>query len=98
MKKNKYNPRASVCRATPPGVMLEEYIAEGQISVQQLAEGLGISIYHVLCILEGRIRMTPMIAEKLGPLLGMSPQVWLNLQHYYDTALAETWGRRRMKS
>lgn len=97
MGKNKYNPWASWVRKVPPGEILYEYVECGQLTVQQIAEGMGISIYHVFCLFEGVVRITSPIAHRLATVTGRSAQFWLNLQAQYDEAVAPEWSRRRMR-
>jgi plasmid maintenance system antidote protein VapI len=97
MAKNRYRPRASWVRKVPPGEILYEYVSCGEFTVQQIAEGLGISIYHTLCLFEGAVRITPILAKKLAMLTGRNANLWLNIQTQYDEAIASEWSRRRMK-
>lgn len=92
---NQYNPRAKRKQAVPPGEILYEYVTSGQLTVQRLAEELGISIFHVLCIFEGRVRITPILAQRLAPITQTSAQTWMHLQQFYDDDIAARWSRRK---
>jgi len=97
MGKNRYRPRASWVRKVPPGEILYEYVTCGELTVQQIAEGLGISIYHTLCLFEGVVRITWPIARKLAEVTGRPAHLWISLQAQYDEAIASEWSRRRMR-
>lgn len=73
-----------------PGVILEEhYLKPLNLSLQKLADHLGIARNTLFKIRTGRGNITPGIALALGNAFDTTPQFWLNLQQKYDLWIEE---------
>jgi addiction module HigA family antidote len=75
---------------THPGEILREDVipALGRPKAE-IARLLGISRQTLYDILDEKQPVTPMMALRIGKLLGTSPESWLNMQRDYDLRLAE---------
>ncbi len=72
-----------------PGEILEEELAEINMSAAHLARILGVPTNRITQILAGKRSITADTALRLGRWLGTGPQFWMNLQQLYDVRLAE---------
>ena len=77
--------------AIPPGEGLLEEIEFRGISPQELAASLGLRVEAVNELIVGDRAITPDIAARLEITLGISAQLWLNLEARYRTILARQW-------
>ena len=77
--------------AIPPGEGLLEEIEFRGISPQELASSLSLHVEAVKELIEGERAITPDIAARLEITLGISAQLWLNLEARYRTTLARQW-------
>ena len=77
--------------AIPPGEGLLEEIEFRGISPQELAASLGLRVEDVNELIVGDRAITPDIAARLEITLGISAQLWLNLEARYRTTLARNW-------
>ena len=75
-----------------PGIVLsEEFLRPMGISVQALAEAIGVSSSLMGEICNGRQAMSASIALRLGRYLAFDPQWFMTMQAKYDlTTAAET--------
>jgi addiction module HigA family antidote len=87
MMKNEFAP------VTPGEMLKEEFLAEYDLSQNQLARAIGISPNRITEIINNRRRITADTALRLGLYFGNSPEFWINLQSHYDLKLA----RRNLK-
>lgn len=72
-------------RPSHPGAMLrEDFLADFELSVSQLAAAIGVSRQSVNELLRGRRAVTPAMALRLAKLFGNSPEFWLNAQRAID--------------
>ncbi len=78
---------------TPGEMLKEEFLAEYELSQNQLAKAVGISPNRITEIVNNRRRITADTALCFGLYFGNSPEFWLNLQTHYDLKLA----RRKLK-
>jgi len=78
---------------TPGEMLKEEFLAEYELSQNQLAKAVGISPNRITEIVNNRRRITADTALRFGLYFGNSPEFWLNLQTHYDLKLA----RRKLK-
>jgi len=78
---------------TPGEMLKEEFLAEYDLSQNQLARAIGISPNRITEIINNRRRITADTALRLGLYFGNSPEFWMNLQSHYDLKLA----RRNLK-
>ena len=72
-----------------PGEDLAEIIGEMEISLERLAETIGVPADTVKSILDGSHPITGDIAMRLGKAFYMSPEFWLNLQKLYELETAK---------
>ena len=77
--------------AIPPGEGLLEEMEFRSISPQELAASLGLRVEAVNELIVGDRAITPDIAASLEITLGISAQLWLNLEARYRTTLARNW-------
>ena len=75
-----------------PGEHLAEFLAELGISQYRLAKAMGVPAVRVNEIVHCRRGITADTALRIGRVLGMTPEFWMNLQQMYDlnVARAET--------
>jgi addiction module HigA family antidote len=72
-------------RPSPPGAVLKGLFLEPRkISVAALAEAVGDSRKHVSQIVNGKARVEPVMAARLGKTLGTSTDISLDLQAAVD--------------
>ena len=69
---------------TPGEILKEEFLAEYELSQNQLANAIGISPNRIADIVNNRRRITADTALRLSLYFGNSAEYWLNLQAYYD--------------
>ena len=82
-------------RPSVPGEILKALFMEPRsISVSDLASIVGISRKHMSQIVNGRARIEPTIAARLGKILGTGAQIWIDLQAELDAWDAEREVRR----
>ena len=74
--------------AIPPGEHLQEEVEYRGISLESLAEGLGLSIQAVEEIFCGERPMTPRTASAVESFLGIPASLWLNMEARYRLTLA----------
>jgi antitoxin HigA-1 len=73
-----------------PGIILEEdYIKPLRLSLQMVADILGISRKTLHKIRIGAGKITPEMALRLSKVFNTTPELWLNLQNKYELWLAE---------
>ena len=75
-------------RVTPGEMLKEEFLAEYQLSQNQLARAIGISPNRIVDIVHNRRRITADTALRLALYFGNSPEFWMNLQTSYDLKMA----------
>ena len=78
---------------TPGEMLKEEFLAEYELSQNQLAKAVGISPNRITEIVNNRRRITADTALRFALYFDNSPEFWLNLQTHYDLKLA----RRKLK-
>jgi addiction module HigA family antidote len=66
---------------TPGEMLKEEFLAEYELSQNQLAKAIGISPNR---------RITADTALRLSLYFGNSPEFWMNLQSHYDLKIARS--------
>jgi antitoxin HigA-1 len=77
-----------------PGKMLkEEFIVPAGMTQRALAKRLGWTVARLNELVNGKRGVTADAALDLADVLGTSPEIWLNLQMYFDLHRAEK--RRR---
>ncbi len=72
-------------RPTHPGEMLrEDFLPDYELTVNGLAEAIGVSRQSVNELLRERRAVSPEMALRLSRLFGNSPEFWLNAQRAVD--------------
>jgi addiction module HigA family antidote len=73
-----------------PGEILREmFINELNLTITEVAEGIGIARANLSAIVNERAGISPELAIKLSEAFGNSAQFWINLQKNYELWLAE---------
>jgi antitoxin HigA-1 len=78
----------------PGDMLLEEFLKPKKISQSKFAKKLGWTAAKLNELIKGKRGITADSALDLSSALKTSPEVWLNLQMYYDLAQAEERRRR----
>jgi len=73
----------------PGKILLEEFLKPMGISQTKLALVIGVPPRRINEIVQGKRRISPDTALRLGRYFGTSPYFWLNLQMDYDLDIAE---------
>ena len=71
-----------------PGEILADELADSGMTASELARILGVPPNRITQILAGKRAVTADTALRLGQWLGVSPELWLNLQKLYEIDLA----------
>jgi addiction module HigA family antidote len=73
----------------PGETIKEEYLVPLGMSVNALARELGIGATRLNEIVRGRRGITADTALRLARYFGTSPELWINLQSFYDLRTAQ---------
>lgn len=80
-------------RALPPShpgtVLRELFMNERNLTITELAKGLGMTRANVSAVVNGRAGISPEMAVKLSAAFGNSANFWTNLQTNYELWHAE---------
>ncbi len=78
---------------TPGEILRDEFMAEYRLSQNKLALDLNTPASIVNRIVNNKLRITAVMALRLGKYFGTTAQFWMNLQTSYDLRVAErqTW-------
>jgi len=69
----------------PPGeILLEEFMKPMGVSTNALARDIDVPPNRISEIIKGKRAITADTALRLGKYLGVSPEIWLDLQTDYD--------------
>jgi len=77
----------------PGEILLEGFMKPLEISINKLARDIHVPPGRISTIVNGKRSITADTALRLGAYLGVSPELWLNLQTDYDLRIA----RRKTK-
>jgi addiction module HigA family antidote len=80
----------------PGETIREDYLVPLGMSVNRLAEALGIGAARLNDIVRGRRGVTADTALRLARCLGTTPEYWLNLQTLYDLRTAQASNRKKI--
>lgn len=82
-----------------PGLMVKSLCLEPlKLSVTDAAIALGISRPTLSKLVNGRMSISPEMAERLSIVFNTSDEMWINLQAKYDLYLAHQYrGRLKLK-
>lgn len=81
----------------PGETIREDYLVPLGMSVNQLAQALGIGAARLNDIVRGRRGVTADTALRLDRCLGTSAEFWLNLQSLYDLRVAAAAARAKIE-
>ena len=73
----------------PGEILREDYINEHDLTISEVAKGLGITRANLSAIVNGRAGISPEMAVKLAEAFGNTAQFWVNLQKNYELWHAE---------
>ncbi len=73
----------------PGETIKEEYLIPLGMSVNALAKALGVSPTRLNDIVRGRRSLTADTALRLARYFGTTPDLWINLQSFYDLRMAQ---------
>jgi len=73
----------------PGEILREDYIKERQLTITEVAQGLGIARANLSAIVNERAGISPELAVKLSEAFGNTAQFWVNLQKNYELWHAE---------
>jgi HTH-type transcriptional regulator/antitoxin HigA len=73
--------------AVPPGETLKELLEDLEMSQAELAARTGLSTKHVNQVVQGHVSLTPDMAARLEPVLGVPARIWNNLESNYRDQL-----------
>lgn len=80
-------------RGLPPShlgeILREDFIKENNLTITEVAEGLGIARANLSAIVNERAGVSPELAIKLSEAFGNTPLFWINLQKNYELWHAE---------
>jgi len=72
-----------------PGEILKEDLADGGISLNELARALRVPMNRISQIVNGKRGITADTALRLARYFGSTAQYWLNLQTAFDLEVAQ---------
>jgi addiction module HigA family antidote len=75
--------------AHPGELLMEEFLKPLGMTSHALAIAVRVPASRIDAIIKGRRSITGDTAIRLGRYFGTSARFWLNLQSYYDLAMAE---------
>lgn len=75
--------------AIPPGETIKELLEDKLLDIDWLTTFTGMSQEQITSLLEGKIPITPYIAQRLEEALQVPAQFWLNLEAIYQEGLAQ---------
>jgi addiction module HigA family antidote len=81
----------------PGETIKEDYLAPLGMSVNRLAEALGIGASRLNEIVRGKRGITADTALRLARCFGTGAEFWLNLQSLYDLRITENKARARIE-
>lgn len=73
----------------PGEILREDYIKERNLTVTEVAEGLGVSRVNLSAVVNERAGISPELAVKLSEAFGNTAEYWVNLQKNYELWHAE---------
>lgn len=73
----------------PGEILREEYIKERNLTITEVAAGLGIARNNLSAVCNERAGISPELAVKLSEAFENTPQFWINLQKNYELWHAE---------
>lgn len=75
--------------ATPPGATVKEQLENRGISQKEFAIRMGMSEKHISNLINGKVQLTPDVAENLEMVLGVPSNFWNKLEAIFREKLAK---------
>ena len=75
-------------------MLLEEFLLPARVSQRAFASRVGWTVAKLNELINGKRGVTADSALDLAAALGTTPELWLNLQMYFDLSRAETKRRK----
>ena len=75
--------------ATPPGGTITEQLEERGMTQNEFSKRMGMSEKQISQLMNGDVRVTPDMAEKLELVLGVPAGFWNNLEAIYQEKLVK---------
>ena len=75
--------------ATPPGATITEQLEERGMTQNEFSKRMGMSEKQISQLMNGDVRVTPDMAEKLELVLGVPAGFWNNLEAIYQEKLVK---------
>ena len=82
--------------ATPPGATIREQLEDRGMTQKNFALRMNLSEKHISQLINGEVRLTPEIAERLEMVLGIPASFWNNLEAIYQEKLAKVKAENEM--
>ncbi|GAA4419158.1 HigA family addiction module antitoxin [Nibrella viscosa] len=73
----------------PGEILREEYLKARNLTVTEVAKGIGIARANLSAVVNERAGISPELAVKLSEAFGNTAQFWMNLQKNYELWHAE---------
>ncbi len=73
----------------PGAILREEYIKPLNLTITEVAQGLGVTRVNLSAVVNERGGISPELAVKLSEAFGNTSQFWINLQKNYELWHAE---------
>ena len=70
--------------AHPGGLLWRQYLEPLELSISEVAKGLGVSRKTLSKVINERGAVTPDMALRLARAFNTTPELWMNLQRNYD--------------
>lgn len=75
--------------ATPPGATIREQLDDRGMSRKEFAARMDMPEKKIIDLLDGEVRLTSDIAQRLETVLGIPAEFWINLEAIYRDKLAK---------
>lgn len=88
--------RSKTFIATPPGFTIKEQLEDRFLTQKEFALRMEMSEKHISKLINGDVMLTTDMAMRLEMVLGISAQVWLNLEAIYREKIAKVEAENNM--
>ncbi len=68
----------------PGEILKEDYLQPLNLTITEVADGLGIARKNLSAIINGKAGISPEMAIRLSEAFDTTPDLWMNLQANYD--------------
>lgn len=75
--------------ATPPGATIKEQLEDRDMTQKEFSARMGLSEKHISKLLNGKVHLTPDVAERLEMVLGIPASFWNKLEAVYQEKLVK---------